>query len=87
MADIIESKKCPVCGIGDLVDVAFREPATAVDPGAGAGEEAIQTGDTHQVESFSCGHEVSGPRLDRTAAGSEDLDVEHRTSEETVDPL
>jgi hypothetical protein len=58
----------------------FREGAT------GAAEEPIQTAETHQVESYSCGHEVSGPRLDRTAAGSADLDAEHRTSEETVDP-
>jgi hypothetical protein len=81
MADIIEARKCPVCGIGDFVDVGFREGA------AGAGDEVNQTADTSQVETYSCGHEVVGPRLDRTAAGTDDLDVEHRTSEETVDPL
>jgi hypothetical protein len=76
-----QAKKCPVCGKGDLVDVTFREGAT------GAEEEPIQTADTYQVESYSCGHEVRGPRLDRTASGSDELDAERRTSEETTEPI
>jgi hypothetical protein len=74
-----QARKCPVCGRGDLIDVTFREGAT------GADGEPIQTADTRQVESYSCGHEVPGPRLDETASGSGDLDAEHRTSEETTD--
>lgn len=71
--------KCPTCGKGDLVDITFREG------GQGAGDEPIQTAETWQVESYSCGHEVSGPRLDQTASGSGELDAERRRSEETTD--
>jgi hypothetical protein len=74
------SKKCPVCGQGDLVDVTYREGAS------GAEGEPIQTADTRQVETYSCGHEVAGPALDETAAGTEDLEAERRRTEETVDP-
>jgi hypothetical protein len=75
-----KDKKCPVCGRGELIDVTYREGAT------GAEDEPIQTADTRQVESYSCGHEVSGPKLDATASGSEDLEAERRASEETVEP-
>jgi hypothetical protein len=75
-----EPKKCPVCGRGDLVTVTFREG------GPDVADEPIQTADARQVESFSCGHEVKGPALDRTAAGSKELVVERRTSEETTEP-
>jgi hypothetical protein len=74
-----QARKCPVCGRGELIDVTFREGAT------GADGEPIQTADTRQVESYPCGHEVPGPRLDETASGSGDLDAEHRTSEETTE--
>ena len=74
-----QARKCPVCGRGDLIDVVFREGATGVD------DEPIQTADTRQVESYSCGHEVPGPTLDETASGSGELDAERRTSEETTD--
>jgi hypothetical protein len=79
-----EPRKCPTCGLGDLVDITYRE-----SPGqpAGAGDEAIQTADTRQVETYSCGHEVLGPALDQTAAGSEDLEAERRESDETIEPL
>jgi hypothetical protein len=77
------SKKCPVCGQGDLVDITYRD-----DPGVSPEtEEPIQTADTRQVETYSCGHEVAGPRLDRTAAGSEELEAERRESADTVEPL
>jgi hypothetical protein len=76
-----QARKCPVCGEGDLVDVTFREGAT------GVGDEPIQTADTRQVESYSCGHEVPGPALDQTASGSRELDAERRTSEETTEPI
>jgi hypothetical protein len=76
-----QARKCPVCGKGDLVDVMFREGAS------GADDEPIQTTDTRQVESYSCGHEVPGPRLDETASGSGELDAERRTSEEATDQV
>ena len=76
-----ETRKCPVCGEGDLVDITYREGAE------GAGGEPIQAAETRQVESYSCGHEVRGPGLDRTASGSKDLEAERRESEETTEPL
>jgi hypothetical protein len=76
-----KEKRCPRCGRGVLVDVTFREGSE------GQAEEAIQTSDSRQVESYSCGHEVVGPALDRTESDSERLEVERRESDETVDPL
>jgi hypothetical protein len=80
MSDPKQATKCPVCGEGNLLDVDFREGAQ------GAQDEPIQTADTRQVESYSCGHRVAGPRLDRTASGSPELDAERRRSEETTEP-
>jgi hypothetical protein len=77
------AKKCPVCGQGDLVDITYRDDPE-VTPET---DEPIQTAETRQVETYSCGHEVSGPRLDETAAGAEALDAEHRESDETTEPL
>jgi hypothetical protein len=77
----VESRKCPRCGHGDLVDVTYRErPPQDTD-------EPIQAPETQQVETYSCGHELTGPRLDRTAAGTEKLESERRRSDETVEPL
>lgn len=76
----MESTKCPICGQGILLDITYRE---------GSPEEAaedIQTSDTRQVETYSCGHESIGPRLDRSASGSDALEVERRETDETVDP-
>ena len=73
-------KRCPTCGEGVLVEITYRSGSTLAE------DEAIQESDTRQVESYSCGHEVSGPPLDRTAAGSEDLEVERRRSDETAGP-
>ena len=41
--------------------------------------------DTRQVESYSCGHQVLGARLSQ--ADPHHLDVERRTSEDTVAPV
>ncbi len=80
MASDSGSKKCPECGRGDLVDITYREGSPAE-----VGEE-IQTSETRQVETYSCGHELIGPRLDRSAAGTSALEVERRETEETVEP-
>ncbi len=77
------TKRCPVCGQGTLVEITFRE-GSAMEAEAG---EAIQEADTRQVESYSCGHEVVGPRLDESAAGTKDLEVERRETDETAEPL
>jgi len=78
-----ETKRCPVCGQGTLVDITYREDSPMEDE---AGEQ-IQTGESRQVESYSCGHEVVGPRLDQSAAGTEALQVERRESDETAEPI
>ena len=74
------AKRCPTCGEGILTDILYNESSVEVN-----GEE-LQEGDSREVEIYSCGHEVVGPRMDETSSASE-LDVEHRSSEETVDPL
>ncbi len=77
------SRKCPVCGQGDVLDITYRDdPEVTPDT-----DEPIQTADTRQVETYSCGHEVTGPRLDRTAAGTVELEAERRESDETIEPL
>jgi hypothetical protein len=76
-----ESKRCPVCGQGDLVDITYRE-----GPNPEGVDEALQIAESRQVETYSCGHESVGPALDRTAAGTDALEAERRTSEDTTDP-
>jgi hypothetical protein len=80
MAEPAEPRRCPECGEGDLVDITYREGSPVDVP------EDIQEAETRQVETYSCGHEGLGPRLDRTAAGTDALEAERRESEETVDP-
>jgi hypothetical protein len=58
--------RCPICGSGTLRTVEFGEQ----QPGS------------PEVETFTCGHEVSGAKLE--TADADRLDVERRTSEETV---
>ena len=79
MAYEAEPRRCPVCGLGTLVDIAFREGSTLAEG------EAIQESDTRQVETYSCGHSILGSKL--SSADTEVLDVEQRRSEETVTPL
>jgi hypothetical protein len=72
-----ESKRCPTCGEGRLVDITFRE-----GPQPRGVDEDVQAAETRQVETYSCGHESFGPRLDQTAAGTDELQVERRESDE-----
>jgi hypothetical protein len=74
----VSEKRCPVCGRGELVDLLYTEGSPRDDPRQGS--------DTRQVEIYSCGHERVGPRLDESATDDGDLEAEHRTAEETVDP-
>ena len=60
---------CPVCGKGTLRQVDFGE----------------QQPDSREVQTFTCGHEVEGARLE--TADADQLTVERRTSEETVRPV
>ena len=74
--------RCPVCGRGELVDINYNAPADATPPPG----EPLQEADSRQVVTYSCGHEVIGPRIDREQQAGPALDVERRTSEETVPP-
>ena len=68
--------RCPVCGRGVLADLAHD-----VDPPK---REPAQRSNSRELVTYSCGHEVIGVALD--AADADRLDVERRSSEETVDP-
>jgi hypothetical protein len=72
-----DQNRCPVCGIGELMDLSF-------DAASGGGRPA-QGADSRQLEVFTCGHEVTGPSL--ATADEEALDVERRSSQDTVEPL
>jgi len=63
-----------------LVDITYREGSNP----EGVAEE-VQVADSRQVETFSCGHEVTGPPLSDGASGSAALEVERRESEDTAD--
>ena len=74
-----KAARCPVCGLGTLSDIAYDEAPV------GGAEPPAQESDSRQVETYTCGHEVVGQRL--SAADPEVLDVERRTTDETVEPL
>ena len=61
-----------------MVDVSF-------DLDANADADGAQDADSRQIETYSCGHTVVGPRL--STADQEALTVERRTSDETVAPI
>jgi hypothetical protein len=64
-----ESTTCPICGKGTLRTVDFGD----------------QQPESREVETFTCGHEVHGARLQ--TADADLLDVERRESEDTVTPV
>jgi hypothetical protein len=64
-----DSTTCPICGKGTLRTVDFGD----------------QQPDSRQVQTFTCGHEVEGDRLQ--TADADRLDVERRGSEDTVMPV
>jgi len=70
--------RCPTCGEGTLVDVSFDLDANAETDGS-------QDADSRQIETYSCGHTIVGPRL--STADQDALTVERRTSDETVAPM
>jgi hypothetical protein len=73
-----EDRRCPICGVGVVADMLYDEGAERPD---GA---PMQTGDTRQVTTYSCGHTVDGASL--ATADTDELDVEERSSEQTIDP-
>lgn len=71
-----QEQRCPICGHGRLRSLRYDEGGTS---------ETLQQGsDSREVQLFTCGHEVTGAALD-TADGDR-LEVEQRSSEETIDP-
>ncbi len=64
-----DSTTCPICGDGTLRTVEFGE----------------QQPESRQMQTFTCGHEVEGARLQ--SADADELDVERRVSEDTVTPV
>jgi hypothetical protein len=64
--------RCPICGVGTLRVIDFD------------GDEGEQQPDSREVQTFTCGHEVTGARLD--SADADRMDVERRTSGDTVVP-
>jgi hypothetical protein len=59
-----------------MADIAYD-----VDPSS---REPAQRADSRESVEYTCGHRVPGPPL--STAGQDRLDVERRTSDETVDP-
>jgi hypothetical protein len=64
-----DSTTCPICRKGTLRTIDFGD----------------QQPESRQVQTFTCGHEVEGARLQ--TADADALDVERRESEETVTPV
>ena len=71
-------QRCPVCGQGVFTDVVYEEP----EPGS---YEPRQSADSYEVLVFSCGHRVTGARLDE--AEPDRMTVEERESAETAEPV
>lgn len=69
-------ERCPVCGVGVLADVAFD---------ADRGSPPEQSADSHELQTFTCGHEVEGAKL--STADADRLAVERRASQDTVTPI
>jgi hypothetical protein len=70
--------RCPVCGEGVVADIAYDRQASR------PGDVPHQSAESAEVTTYSCGHEVPGRSL-ATADGDE-LDVERRESQDTVEP-
>jgi hypothetical protein len=72
----LNDDRCPVCGEGTLVDIAF-------DSDDRLGGKPAQTAGSREISSYSCGHTAKGARLD--GADQEELAVERRTSSDVTD--
>lgn len=68
--------RCPECGVGTLTDVTFDSTTDT--------NESVQTADSREVATYSCGHRVQGASL--ATEDDDQLIVERRGTDETVDP-
>jgi hypothetical protein len=66
-------RRCPVCGRGVLRHLGSEE------------SDRMQRPESQIIETYTCGHEVTTPPL--ATADSERMEVERRTSEDTVEPI
>jgi hypothetical protein len=73
-----EAGRCPICGEGRLVDIAY-DAGTKTSDG-----RPTQQPESRQLSSYSCGHEVAGASL--ASADPEVLDVERRDPTGDVTP-
>jgi len=67
------TKRCPICGKGDLKDLGTELGERDQGPGS------------RILETYSCGHEVAEQQL--ATADAETLEVERRTSSDATDPV
>ena len=71
-----EATRCPVCGTGTLADIAY-------DAGDRVDGDPEQQPESQQLDTYTCGHRVRGAPLE---VADDRLNVERRSSEETVAP-
>jgi hypothetical protein len=64
-------QRCPVCGEGVLQHLGSEDA------------DSKQRPESPLIETYTCGHEVTTPPL--ATADADRLEVERRTSDETVD--
>lgn len=67
---------CPICSVGTLIDIVYDVHPSSREP--------AQRSDSREMIVYSCGHRIPGPSLD--TRDDERLDIERRSSEETVEP-
>ena len=67
-----DEQRCPVCGEGVLQHLGPEDP------------DRMQGPESPLIQTYTCGHEVTTPPL--ATADADRLEVERRTSDETVDP-
>src|SRR5262245_62166084 len=78
MEERAQGQRCPVCGQGVFTDVVYEEP----EPGS---YEPRQSAGSYEVLVFSCGHRVTGARLDE--AEPDRMTVEERESADTAESV
>jgi hypothetical protein len=72
MSDATE-QRCPVCGKGVLQALGSEDP------------DRMQRPESPIIQTYTCGHEVTTEPL--ATADADRLDVERRSSEDTVEPV
>jgi hypothetical protein len=55
---VTEERRCPVCGNGVLRDLSY-------DAASQGAQQPQQQPESRQLETYTCGHQVMGDRLDR----------------------